>query len=342
MSIPSEHRAIWDEIVQKPHIDQAIWFLNAFWNDGIKEHAEEIWDYTQKFANVDPNGGNGFDHDEFWSHKFLEDMSETVTVLELRAKLGEIDIDKNKRMCLSEYLLFKFQRPPVELILAPQGDPEELAKAQRLVDQASAAVDAVVEKLEQTKAATAEAKAAHQQAKADEAAAAQRQVELQAAKKELEAALEEVKAQEAAYNQKTEQLKAKSEGGGVAALRAKNELAQHLGEDPLPLRRAKITQEAAVKQCERAQKAAAAAEQAAAASAAAAEEKTRELEEATRQQEAALREAEAKRKEALDFLDRVKASGAGAGRVWWMKREMYEKQKYLPTAKQTMPYPKPE
>ena len=34
------------------------------------------------------------------------------------------------------------------------------------------------------------------------------------------------KAQEAAYNQKTEQLKAKSEGGGVAALRAKNELAQ--------------------------------------------------------------------------------------------------------------------
>ena len=40
-----------------------------------------------------------------------------------------LDIDKNKRMCLSEYLLFKFQRPPVELILAPQGDPEELAKA---------------------------------------------------------------------------------------------------------------------------------------------------------------------------------------------------------------------
>ena len=68
-----------NRIVQKPHIDQAIWFLNAyavsdkkvakvnayrFWNDGIKEHAEEIWDYTQKFANVDPNGGNGFDHDE--------------------------------------------------------------------------------------------------------------------------------------------------------------------------------------------------------------------------------------------------------------------------------------
>ena len=35
-----------------------------------------------------------------------------------------------------------------------------------------------------------------------------------------------MKVQEAAYNAKTEELKSKSEGGGVAALRAKNELAQ--------------------------------------------------------------------------------------------------------------------
>ena len=46
------------------------------------------------------------------------------------------------------------------------------------------------------------------------------------------------------------------------------------------------------------------------------------LEQATSSQincsaKAALREAEAKRKEALDFLDRVKASGAGAGRVYY-------------------------
>jgi len=34
--------------------------------------------------------------------------------------------------------------------------------------------------------------------------------------------------------------------------KAKNELAQHLSSDPLPLRRAKITQEAAVKKADRA------------------------------------------------------------------------------------------
>jgi len=48
-----------------------------------------------------------------------------------------------------------------------------------------------------------------------------------------------------------------------------------------------------------------------------------------------------KKEEALQYLDRVKSSGAGAGKVWWMQREMYEKQKYLPKAKQTMSYPTP-
>ena len=54
--------------------------------------------------------------------------------------------------------------------------------------------------------------------------------------------------QEDAYARKTEELKQKSEEGGlVSRNKAKNELAQHLGEDPLPLRRAKITTEAATK-----------------------------------------------------------------------------------------------
>ena len=77
-----------------------------------------------------------------------------------------------------------------------------------------------------------------------------REAEQKAAQAELEAALAELKAQEEAYAAKTQELKTKSEGAGVAALRAKNELAQHLSEDPLPLRRAKINQEAAVRKAE--------------------------------------------------------------------------------------------
>jgi len=78
---------------------------------------------------------------------------------------------------------------------------------------------------------------------------------LRTAQEELEAALADVKAQEEAYNNRTQELKAKSEEGGlVQRNKAKNELAQHLGEDPLPLRRAKITLEAAVKKADRATK----------------------------------------------------------------------------------------
>merc|ERR1712225_141917 len=85
------------------------------------------------------------------------------------------------------------------------------------------------------------------------------------AKAELEAALQELHAEEEAYNKKKADLEKKSQEGGVVSRnKAANELAQLLAEDPLPLRRAKITQEAAVKKAERATQAAAEARTAAA------------------------------------------------------------------------------
>jgi len=50
------------------------------------------------------------------------------------------------------------------------------------------------------------------------------------------------------FAKKTEELtKASEDGSGVKANKAKAELAQHLGTDNLPLRKAKITTEAATK-----------------------------------------------------------------------------------------------
>merc|ERR1712137_860441 len=97
------------------------------------------------------------------------------------------------------------------------------------------------------------AKTREAQALADAESCKAREAEAKAAQQELEAALAEVKAQEDAYNQKKADLELKSTQGGVVSQnKAKAELAQHLAEDPLPLRRAKITQEAAVKKAERA------------------------------------------------------------------------------------------
>jgi len=79
--------------------------------------------------------------------------------------------------------------------------------------------------------------------------------------------------------------------------KAKNELAQLKGEDPLPLRKAKLTLSAALKRAEKATAAA----------------------------EAAFAEAEAQ-------LEAIKKAGGGVaqGRIWWMERELTEKKKYMP------------
>jgi len=167
------------------------------------------------------------------------------------------------------------------LVNAPQGDsdPQKLAAAQAAC---RAAGDALAD------------------ATASEAACKQAQAE-------VAAALAEVHAQETAYNDKVSLLEAianDSTQGAVKANKAKNELAQLKGEDPLPLRKAKLTLGAANK---RAEKATALAQQ--------------QLAEA----EAAFARAEAE-------LDAIKKAGGGVakGRIWWMERELTEKKKYMP------------
>mmetsp|Transcript_9913 Transcript_9913/g.13363 ORF Transcript_9913/g.13363 Transcript_9913/m.13363 type:complete len:315 (-) Transcript_9913:53-997(-) len=311
----ADFKDAWTKLVELPHHQQAVWFLNAFWNGGIKENVEDIWGFVDKFREMSKMGDmSPNDLNEFFGHKFLETVGETMTVLQLRAKLSEIDIDKNKRMCLSEYLLFKYSRSAKDLVNAPQGDSDELAKAQKLVADATHALDEVLAKLEEQKAAAARlAKAEADAAKAEA---------------EAKAALDELHAQEKALADKIASLEKKSEEGGVVSRnKAKAELEQLRSEDPLPLQRAKLNQGAALRKSEKARKQA--------------EEQRLKAEEVAAQLEVASKEAEEKKKEALAYLDRVKSSGAGAGQVWWLQREMYEKEKYLPKAKQTMAYPKP-
>ena len=151
-----------------------------------------------------------------------------------------------------------------------------------------------------------------------------------------------MKAQEDAYNGKTEKLKKESEEGGVVSRnRAKVSLDAHLAEDPLPLRKAKITLEAANKRAEKARApflearapflAATEAAEAARSDATARREqaaaaKTR-AEEAVAVAQASVAEAEA-------FLNELKACpGGGHGALWWMDRELIEKKKYMPVSR---------
>lgn len=92
-------------------------------------------------------------------------------------------------------MLWANKRSPKECLSRPQGstDPAalaELEKAQKLLDEVTAAFNAA-------------------EARKNEAVAAEN---------ELKAALAALKEQEDAYNKKTEDLKAKAEGGGVAGM----------------------------------------------------------------------------------------------------------------------------
>jgi len=246
----------------------------------------------QKLDNV--KGKEGNELDEFWSHKFLESHGDTMTAIQMRNALKEIDIDCNKRMSFIEYGLWKYKQTVKELLQRPQGDNRaELEKAQAMLKAVQAAFDT--------------AQKALSEAESDEAAAA-------AAKAELEVALAEVNAQQAAYDNTTADLKAKSEQGGqVAQNKAKAELAAHLNKPTLALSKAKITAEAAFKKAEKA--------------ANKATEARNRAQQAKQAAEKAVDEAEA-------YLDEVKRkSGGGQGSIWWLERELHEARAFLPERK---------
>merc|ERR1712100_216646 len=376
------------DLCRKTYKEQAVWFLNCFWEDFAEKEAELLWQYVLKNAELDlGNHEEGCGLDEMKAHVFLEKFDETLTVREMRAKLrstGAIgETERPKNVPLTHYLLYKYNADWNKLVdETRQGDnAEEIEKAEAMLAEVTAAFkesearaadarnalnaavsaensaksredeavareneavaseNAAVARENEAKASEAEAKTreasakqSHAEsqekeavAKKDAAASVEREQEAKAAQDELEAALAEVKAQEDAYNSKTEELKKKSETGGVVSRnKAANELAQHLAEDPLPLRKAKITAEAAVKRSEKATKAAADARGAAEKAAV----------EATNARKAALDDASKKLQEAEDYLEEVKSKpGCAHGALWWIERELHEQKAYLPESK---------
>jgi predicted nucleic acid-binding Zn-ribbon protein len=177
-------------------------------------------------------------------------------------------------MSIIEYLAHHFKKAIPDVANAPQGgDPEAIRAAQKALEEVQVALAEVQKELAVLKAAQAE-----------------------------------LKAQEDAYAAKIKELEAKSQTGGVVSRnKAANELAQMKAEDPLPLRKAKITNDAAVRRVEKAEA-----------------ELLLKMEEATEQ------------------LRKIKQSGgASNGQLWWMERELFEADKYLPSSKQQFNHREP-
>merc|ERR1712169_160395 len=239
-TIMSDTHEKFKRLTALPYNEQAIWFLNGFWGDGIgSEEANQVWKYIEKFVELDlmgpdRKGEKGNELDVFWSAKFLEDMDKAITAKERKEALKTIDHDNNGRMAAIEYLIWRYKKSVDECADAPQGDnTAAIAAAQKKLEQ-------VMNQLKECESALERQKEAK---KANEAA--QRNLEKQEA--ELQEAIADLKRQEEEYQGKIKTLEdkiANPSTSGMQKARANNELAHLKSEDPLPLRRAKITQEA--------------------------------------------------------------------------------------------------
>jgi hypothetical protein len=73
---------------QRAYKDQAVWFLNAFWETIGKNETEKLWNFVHQCEELDKEKrALGSCLDEFTSHRFLEHFHETLTITDLREKL---------------------------------------------------------------------------------------------------------------------------------------------------------------------------------------------------------------------------------------------------------------
>jgi len=288
-----------EDLSGRTYKEQSVWVLNSNCPE-LEQHAEKFWTQTKKFGELDlEKGYEGNGVDELQAHRFLEHFQETLTVKDMREKLRKMGAlaegARPKYFPITHYYIFRYNLDFHHIVNAPQSaNTEELAHAQELLTSAQNACRAAEQRAEEARKSEQAAKAAH---------------------KELERALAALHQEEEAYKKETDRLtKASEEGGVVTRNKAKNELAQHLEKDPLPLRRAKLNTEAAKKKAERA---------------------AAEAEAARLAADQALENAKKSLQEAEDYLKKIRASAsAGQGTMWWMQRELDEARSYLPQSKQ--------
>jgi len=346
--------------------DQAVWFLNGFWGDGVDgQTSNEVWVYVRKFVELsllgpDRKGDEGGELDQFWSAKFLEDMDSAMPAIARKEAFRTIDQDSNGKMSAIEYLIWKYKKGVKETVEAPQGDNKEaIRKAQEALDaviRQMADCEAKIEAQKKAKQHNDKAKQETDKLKQenDKAIAVLRSAEqeLHKAEKELEVAIRDLKQQEDDYNEKCRTLEATSKDQSASIIqrnKAANELAQLKQENPLPLRKAKLTQEAALRKVQKQKKDTEDAR-------AVCESKGRELEKAIKELESAIKELERaiqeleaaytkleqNMAEAQAELEKVKSRpGGGKGAIWWLQRELFELDGRLPKAKQKFDHTKP-
>ena len=111
------------KIQKKTFKEQAVWFMNGFWCDGPnfaenEEQREKMWDYVERMGKLHPDGVDGNELDEFKAHQFLEKSDMHMTVAKMRTVMKEIDLDFNKSISMTEFLIFHYKVKMIDVVNA--------------------------------------------------------------------------------------------------------------------------------------------------------------------------------------------------------------------------------
>ena len=147
------------QLNKKVFKDQAIWMLNALWPTKKDTVAEEIWKFTQMFAEFEiENHAEGCDLDELNMHRVFEKLNLHKTVQEMRQHLRSAGVENFKRIGMLHFLSYYYEMDWRAVANAPQGDnTKELEKAQQLLDEVSKQLTECQKKASEAKTAAAEA-----------------------------------------------------------------------------------------------------------------------------------------------------------------------------------------
>lgn len=144
-------------LTYKPHLEQTVHFLNVFWKTPLngerlafKDDAtlrEQLWIWAHDILEIskrsatDPLSVSSLD--AFGYHIFLEKIGRPCSFLEAQADLAALDINKDHRVCVTEFLLSTFRADPRLLVNEPIESDETLdiiERARRSVESATSSL----------------------------------------------------------------------------------------------------------------------------------------------------------------------------------------------------------
>jgi len=374
-----------EQICALPFKEQAVWVLNGFW-DQLHSEAETIYSQIRAFTELDamvgspllaPGSTRGSALDKMMAAKFLERAEQTLTARQRQAALREIDENSDGQMAAIEYLLYRYKSvvgSAAEIAAGQQGKANEIEACGQIIDQTIAVLPDVKTKLAAQRQAKREVVAAlgairSAKLEAETSTAKQAAAEevllaalhpLEAAKRQLSEAVDELVDELERTETEIARLGeiACSADGSVGVVRrgmAANKLAGLKEKDSMPIRKAKVSQEAALRIVQRREKLARAAADTAAASTVECKAKFAELEikeddgeYRRRQLDGAVAELEqtyaklsVRMAESHAALEELKQDTCGIGALWWMERDLYHADESLPTTKQQFDHTKP-